>query len=116
MSPLAQVLATANRPPPAPPQTTVQPTNVAGIYANNDAQNMDAYKAQLAQQNAQFGGLAGLGSAAIGAGGKLLAGAGGATAAGAIPGAVGATSLGGAPLVAAGGTSLADLLPFLALA
>lgn len=111
MSPLAQILATANRPAPAPPQTTVQPTNVAGIYANNDAQNMDAYKAKLAQQNAQFGGLASLGSAAIGAGGKLLAG--GTAAAGGIPGAVGATSLGGAPLVAGSGSSLASLLPFL---
>lgn len=69
-SPLAQVLAMANRPPPAPPQMTVQPTNVAGIYANNDAQNMDAYKAQIAQQNAQFGGLAQLGAAGIGAAGK----------------------------------------------
>lgn len=118
MSPLAQILATANRPAPPPPQTQVAPTNVAGIYANNDAQNMDAYKAQIAQKNAQFGGLAALGSAAIGAGGKLLggAGAGVTTAAGAIPGAIGATSVGGAPLVAAGGTSLADLLPFLALA
>lgn len=115
MSPLAQILATANRAAPAPPQTTVQPTNVAGIYANNDSQRMDEYKAQLAQQNAQFGGLASLGSAAIGAGGKLLGGAGTAGAAGAIPGAVGATSLGGAPLVAGGGFSLADMLPFLAL-
>ena len=72
MMPLAQVLAQANRQAPSPPQPTVQPTNVAGIYANNDAQNMAAYQAQLAQQNAQFGGLASLGSAAIGAGGKFL--------------------------------------------
>lgn len=70
MSPLAQILATANRPPPAPPQATIQPTNVAGIYANNDAQNMDAYKAQVGQQNSMFGGLASLGSAGIGALGK----------------------------------------------
>lgn len=70
MSPLAQILATANRPAPAPPQTTVAPTNVAGIYANNDAQNMDAYKAQIAQNNAMWGGLASLGSAGIGALGK----------------------------------------------
>ena len=102
MSPLAQILATATRPPPAPPQPTVQPTNVAGIYANNDAQNMDAYKAQVAQQNAQFGGLAGLGSAIIGAGGKLLAP--GAAAAGTAAAGAGAT----------GGTSaLASLLPFM---
>jgi hypothetical protein len=74
MSPLAQILAVANRQAPSPPQPTIQPTNVAGIYANNDAQNMAKYQAQLAQQNAQFGGLASLGSAAIGAGGKALAG------------------------------------------
>lgn len=73
MSPLAMILAQANRQPGAPPQTTVAPTNVAGIYANNDAQKMAEYQAQLAQQNAQFGGLASLGSAAIGAGGKFLA-------------------------------------------
>jgi hypothetical protein len=97
MSPLAQILSVANRAPPAPPQTSVQPTNVAGIYANNDAQNMDAYKAQVAQQNAQFGGLASLGSAIIGAGGKLLA-----------PGAAaGAAGAGG------GSTALASLLPFM---
>lgn len=77
-SPLAQILAMAQRPAPAPPQTTVAPTNVAGIYANNDAQKMDAYKAQVAQQNAQFGGLASLGSAGISALGKsgLLSGLG----------------------------------------
>lgn len=115
MSPLAQVLATANRPAPPPPQPTVATTPVASIYANNDSQNMDAYKAQLAQQNAQFGGLASLGSAAIGAGGKLLGGAGASAAAGAIPGAIGATSLGGAPLVAGSGSWLGSLLPFLAL-
>jgi hypothetical protein len=82
MSPLAQILMTANRQPPAPPQTTVAPTNVAGIYANNDAQKMDAYKAQVAQQNAMYGGLASLGSAGIGALGKsgLLSSAGAATA------------------------------------
>jgi hypothetical protein len=71
-SPLAQILSEANRQPPSPPQPTVAPTNVAGIYANNDAQNMAAYQAQLGQQNAQFGGLASLGSAAIGAGGAYL--------------------------------------------
>ena len=72
MSPLAMILAQANQPASAPPQTTVAPTNVAGIYANNDAQNMAAYQAQLGQQNAMYGGLASLGSAAIGAGGAYL--------------------------------------------
>jgi hypothetical protein len=71
-SPLAMVLAEANRQAPQPAQPTVAPTNVAGIYANNDAQNMAAYQAQLAQQNAQFGGLASIGSALIGAGGAYL--------------------------------------------
>lgn len=70
MTPLAQILATANRSPIAPTPTQVAPTNVAGIYANNDAQKMDAYKAQLGQQNAMYGGLASLGSAGIGAAGK----------------------------------------------
>lgn len=74
MSPLTQILAEANRPAPAPPQPTIAPTNVAGIYANNDAQNMAAYQAALAQQNAQFGGLASIGSALIGAGGNYLSG------------------------------------------
>lgn len=74
MSPLAQILAVANRPAPTPPQTQIAPTNVAGIYANNDAQNMDRYKAQVAQQNAMYGGLASLGSAGISAGAKMYAG------------------------------------------
>lgn len=74
MSPLAEVLANASRPAPQPSQPTVAPTNVAGIYANNDAQNMAAYQAQLAQQNAQYGGLASLGGALIGAGGNYLSG------------------------------------------
>lgn len=105
MSPLAQVLATANRPAPAPPQTTVQPTPVASIYANNDAQNMDAYKAQIAQQNAQFGGLAQLGAAGIGAAGKGLFGSGAAGA--------GSAAAAGAPLslaAPAAGASLDDIL------
>jgi hypothetical protein len=115
MSPLVQILAEANKPAPAPTPATVYPTNVASIYNNYDQAQMDAYKAQIAQQNAQFGGLASLGSAAIGAGGKLLAG--GAAGAGAIPGAIGATSVGGAPLVASGASGLtqaiASALPFL---
>lgn len=83
-SPLVQILAEANRQTPAPTAATVYPTNVASIYNNYDQAQMDAYKAQLAQQNAQFGGLASLGSAAIGAGGKLFGGA-GAAGSGALP-------------------------------
>lgn len=83
MSPLATVLAQANRPAPAPPQTNVATTPVASIYAANDQQKMDQYKAQMAQQNSQFGGLASLGSAGISILPKLLGGAGAAAGAGA---------------------------------
>ena len=72
MSPLAQVLMEANRPAPQPNPATVQPTNVAGIYNNYNQAEMDAYKAQLAQQNSMFGGLASLGSAGISVLPKLL--------------------------------------------
>lgn len=72
MSPLAQILAVANQRAPQPVPTQVQPTNVAGIYANYDQQNMDKYKADLGQQNAMYGGLASLGSAGISALPKLL--------------------------------------------
>ena len=73
-SPLAQVLMQANRPDPTPTAATVYPTNVASIYNNYDQAQMDAYKAQLASQNANFGGLASLGSAGIGALGNYLSG------------------------------------------
>lgn len=84
-SPLAAALMLDRQPVPTPPQATINPTNVAGIYANNDAQKMDQYKAQLAQQNSMFGGLASLGSAGIGALGKsgLLSGLGAGAGAGA---------------------------------
>ncbi|MHB8273072.1 hypothetical protein [Bradyrhizobium sp.] len=72
-SPLVQILAEANKQAPAPTPPTVYPTNVASIYNNYDQAQMDAYKAQIAQANANFGGLASLGSAAIGAGGKYAA-------------------------------------------
>jgi hypothetical protein len=114
-SPLAMVIANAMRAPETPPAAQIQPTNVAGIYANNDAQNMDAYKAQLAQQNAQFGGLASLGSAGIGAAGKAgafngLFGGSGAAAAGSDASTSLASSLG-----LGSGISDADLLASLAL-
>lgn len=92
MSPLVQILAAANRQPPAPPQTTVAPTPVASIYANNDAQKMDQYKAQLAAENAKFGGLASLGSSGILAFGPKMFGS--------------AAGAGG------GSSALASLLPF----
>lgn len=77
MTPLQEVLAQANRPAAAPTPATVYPTNVASIYNNYDQAQMDAYKAQLAQQNAQFGGLASLGSAGISVLPKLFGGGGG---------------------------------------
>lgn len=102
-SPLVQILAAANRPAPAPTPATVAPTNVGSIYNNYDQAQMDAYKAQVAQQNAQFGGLASLGSAGISVLPKLL-GAGGTAAAGAA----------GTAAAGSGGTSaLASLLPFM---
>jgi hypothetical protein len=60
MSPLAQILATANRPAPAPGQVNVATTPVASIYANHDQQQMDAYKQKVSQENAMWGGLASL--------------------------------------------------------
>jgi hypothetical protein len=94
-SPLVSILAQANKPAPAPTPATLYPTNVASIYNNYDQAQMDKYKADLAANNAQFGGLASLGSAGISILPKLL-GAGG-TAAGA----------------AGGSSSLSSLLPFM---
>ena len=92
-SPLTQILAEANRQTPLPANATVYPTNVAQIYNNYDQAQMDAYKAQLAQNNAMWGGLASLGSAGISVLPKFLGGS--------------------APAAASGGTSaLASLLPF----
>lgn len=65
MSPLAMILANASRQAPSPVPTQVAPTNVAGIYANHDQQMMDKYKADLANQNAMWGGLASLGGAGV---------------------------------------------------
>lgn len=85
MSPLAQVLMEANRQAPAPTPATIAPTNVAGIYNNYDQAQMDAYKAELGQQNSMFGGLASLGSAGISVLPKLLGGGAGAAGAAAGP-------------------------------
>lgn len=67
ISPLAEILAAANRAAPAPPQAMIAPTNLAGIFANHDQQAMDQYKTQIGQQNAQYGALASLGAAGINA-------------------------------------------------
>lgn len=120
-SPLAMALSFQ---PPQAGTGTVAPTDVAGIVRDNYAQKMQQYNAEMAQRNAMFGGLAGLGGAGIGALGSYFrgagAGAGGAGAAGAAAGGdaaglgVGA-DLAGSSAAAAGGWSIADLLPFLAL-
>jgi hypothetical protein len=74
-SPLVSILAQANKPAAAPTPATLYPTNVASIYNNYDQAQMDAYKARLAQQNAEFGGLASLGSAGISILPKVFGGA-----------------------------------------
>lgn len=71
-SPLVSILAQANKPAAAPAPATLYPTNVASIYNNYDQAQMDAYKAQVAQQNSQFGGLASIGAAGISTLPKLL--------------------------------------------
>jgi hypothetical protein len=47
------------------PQTQIAPTDVVGAYNTANQQQMAAYQAQVAQQNAMTGGLFGLGSAAL---------------------------------------------------
>jgi hypothetical protein len=47
------------------PTTTVAPTDVVGAYKNNQDALEKNYQAKIAQQNAIFGGLAGLGGAAL---------------------------------------------------
>lgn len=110
---LAMMLPGAN----APGQ--LQPTNVTGAYALSQDAAEKNYQAKLAQQNAMWGGMAGLGSAGIMAAPKLL-GAGGPFAAGgafspyataADAGAAGGIGTGGfnaidaaAPAVASGAT------------
>jgi hypothetical protein len=69
-SPLLQALAFQNARPP--PQTGIAPTDVIGSYnlASNVAEKN--YQNQLAWKEAQWGGLAGLGSAGISAAGQPL--------------------------------------------
>lgn len=49
------------------PQVGVQNVDVAGLNAQSYQQQMDAYKAKMAQQNAMLGGLGGLGGALLAA-------------------------------------------------
>lgn len=62
---MASPLATALMSAEALPRTQIQPTNVGGIYNNVYENQMERYKAQLAQRNAMWGGLAGIGGAAL---------------------------------------------------
>lgn len=111
-SPLAAVLG-QQPPAQAMPTPTVAGTNVAGIY--NDSYNaaMEKYKADMARQNAMWGGLAGLGGAGITAFGPKLFGGG--AAGGGVAGGDALAATAGAGAADAGGFSLASLLPFLAL-
>ena len=92
-SPLALALMQGTQAGTSPPpfHATVAPTDVEKAYSDYNNAMMQAYSAQLGQQNAMWGGLAGLGGAGIltlpkllsggGAAGGALAGGGGATAA-----------------------------------
>lgn len=62
-SPLASALAYQGSVPT--PQATIAPTDVVGAYKNNQDALEKNYQAKMAQQNAIFGGLAGLGGAAL---------------------------------------------------
>lgn len=89
--------------PTTPFRATVAPTDVIQAYNNYNTAMEQAYQAKVAQQNALWGGVAGLGSAALlGLSGgtltPLLAGLGGVgslAAGSSIPGAIGPTSVGG---------------------
>jgi len=73
-SPLAMALlqAQAGSGTPQPNVATVAPTNMVQATSDYNTAMEQSYQAQLAQQNAFWGGLAGLGSAGILAGGKYL--------------------------------------------
>lgn len=62
-SPLAQALAFQGS--VTPPQGRIANTDVIGAYQNEQAAKQKNYETQMAQQNAIFGGLAGLGGAAL---------------------------------------------------
>lgn len=56
-----QASGLTNGPQSTPTQTTINPTNTAQIAQNSYQDQMQAYQAKLAQQNALWGGLASLG-------------------------------------------------------
>jgi hypothetical protein len=64
-SPLAQTLAPAYGAPPGYRPGTVAPTEVGQITQNSAQDAYNTYAAQLGQQNALWGGLAGIGAAGL---------------------------------------------------
>lgn len=96
---------------PTPFRATVAPTDVEKAYSDYNNAMMQAYAAHLGQQNAMWGGLAGLGGAGITTLPKLLGGAGGSAAA---MGGEGSTAIADA-LGLGSGISDADLIASLAL-
>lgn len=95
--------------PQQPFRSQIAPTDVEKAYNDYNNSMMQAYAAQLGQQNAMFGGLAGLAGAGVMTLPKLLGGAG--TAAG-----IGANvDLAGIPDALASGIAPEDLLASLAL-
>ena len=111
-SPLATMLAQAQMSgtSPTPFRATVAPTDVEKAYNDYNNTMMQAYGAKVGQQNAMWGGLAGLGSAGISTLPKLLGGAGGTAAAAGE----GSTAIADA-LGLGAGISDADLIASLAL-
>ena len=119
-SPLALALmqAQGSAGVPTPNKGVVAPTNITQATADYNNAMEQQYAAKLGQQNALWGGMAGLGGAGILTLPKLLGGT-GAAAAGAnplaygstIPGAIGATSAGGAPLAGTAAQFAADAGP-----
>jgi hypothetical protein len=117
-SPLALALMSPNAPGITQPSgfspSSLQPTNVIGAYQNSQNAAEQNYQAQLQQNNAMWGGLAGLGSSAVLAGANYLKPA----AAAAVPvgGAAAAntaaagSAFGSAPVAYPGIGSISDLL------
>jgi hypothetical protein len=111
-SPLALALMQGQQQstPQQPFRATVQPTDVEKAYSDYNNSMMQAYSAQLGQQNAMWGGLAGLGAAGVTTLPKLLGGTGTAAA-----GAGGDVALSGIPDALASGIAPEDLLASLLL-
>lgn len=109
-SPLATMMAQAQMAgtSPQPFHATVQPTDVEKAYNDYNNTMMQAYQAKVGQQNAMWGGLAGLGSAGITTLPKILSGS------GAAMGGEGSTAIADA-MGLGSGISDADLLASLAL-